>query len=305
MYDIIVIGGGPAGIMAGIYGIRSGLKTLVLEKSNVGGQVLNTYEIKNFPTYNEISGFDFCNKLYEQANYNNLEIKNEEVIDVNFKDDIKIIKTNSSVYESKTVIICVGSVSRKLGLENENNLIGKGISFCALCDGNFFKNKTVAVIGGGDSAMEDAIYLSSLCKKVYVINRSEKFKAQVILQNTLKENIKTNSNIEILYNAQVSKLYGENFLTGIDFIKNGEANHLDLDGMFLAIGKIPDTSLYKNQIELNDYGYIIVDKNMQTSTNGVFAGGDCIEKSVRQIITACSDGAVCATSANNYIKGVK
>lgn len=304
MYDVIIIGGGPAGITAGIYAIRSGLKTLILEKANLGGQVINTYEIKNFPTYNNISGADFCSLLYSQAEYNNLELKYEEVIDANFKGETKIIKTNSNEYKTKTVILCVGAKPKNLNLENEQNLIGKGISYCALCDGNFFKDKTVAVIGGGDSALEDSIYLSGICKKVYIINRSNKLKGQQILQDSLNVHIQKNKNIELIYNAEVSKIYGDNFLTSIDIVDKtkNEIKNTQIDGMFLAIGRTPDTSLY-SQIDLNDYGYIKVNNKMQTNVNGVFAGGDCIEKEIRQILTACNDGALCATFANHYIKG--
>ena len=304
MFDLIIIGGGPCGITAGIYGIRSGLKTLVIEKSNVGGQVINTYEIKNFPTYVNIDGATFCAKLYEQASYNNLEIKNEEVISVNLKGDVKIINTQTNSYSAKSVIIASGTVPRNLGLENETNLVGKGISYCALCDGNFFKNQTVAVIGGGDSAMEDAIILSGICKKVYVINRSEKLKAQVVLQNALNENIKQKGNIEIIYNAFVNKIFGDKFLTGVELeFKNGEKQNLEINGMFLAIGKLPDTKIYSEQVSLDKNGYILVDDKLQTSLKGVYAGGDCIQKTIRQIITACNDGAICATNANLYLKG--
>lgn len=317
LYDIVIIGGGPSGITAGIYGIRSGLKVLVIEKQNVGGKVMNTYEIKNFPTYDNISGVDFCEKLYNQASFNNLEIKSEEVVSVNLKDKIKEIKTKNNVYNAKTVIICAGTTPRNLGLEKENEFVGRGISYCALCDGNFFKNKIVAVVGGGDSGMEDAIYLSSLCKKVYVLNRSEKLKAQVILQNTLFDNMKKNGNIEVLYNTNVTKIMGESVLNSIEIEtksdeKNGQKTlknctknvkkTLKIDGLFLAIGSNPDTKIYENQVELNKNGYIVVDKNMQTNLPGIYAGGDCTEKLIRQIITACSDGAICATCANNYIK---
>ena len=302
IYDIIIIGGGPAGITAGIYGIRSGLKVLVLEKQNVGGSVINTYEIKNFPTYKNITGADFCVKLYEQASFNNLEIKNEEVIDVDFSDKIKTIKTKNNFFKTKTVIICSGTTPKKLGIENEDELIGRGISYCALCDGNFFKDKIVGVVGGGDSSMEDAIYLSSLCKKVYVFVRNSSLKAQVVLQNTLFDSNKKNNNIEILYNTQVKKLLGENKLEEIEIDNKTQPKRLKIDGLFLAIGSNPDTNIYKNKLDLNDYGYIKTDANLQTSIKGVFAGGDVIEKQIRQIITACSDGAVCATNANSFIK---
>jgi len=304
MYDIIIIGGGPAGITAGIYGIRSGLNVMVIEKQNIGGQVINTYEIKNFPTYTNITGAEFCEKLYAQAEYNGLNINYEDVVEVNLTNEVKVIKTNNNIYESKTVIICAGSVPRKLELDKEEDFIGKGISYCALCDGDFFKNKTVAVVGGGDSAMEDAMYLSAICQKVYVINRSDKLRAQVILQNALNENIQKNGNIELLYNAQITKLHGDNLLSGANIsFKDGTSKKLNLDGIFLAIGHNPDTKLYENILNLSKSGHIIVNNNLQTNIPGVYAGGDCIEKNIRQIITACSDGAVCATNANNYIKG--
>ena len=305
MYDVIIIGGGPCGITAGIYAVRSGLKTLILEKSNLGGQVINTYEIKNFPTYNEISGADFCTKLYSQAEYNNLEIKYEEVINVNLTNEVKTIKTTSNEYSTKTVILSVGAKPRNLNLENEQNLVGKGISYCALCDGNFFKDKTVAVVGGGDSSMEDAIYLSGICKKVYVIVRSNTLKAQVILQNSLNNHIKENKNIELIYNAEVNKLIGENCLEAVDVkLKDkNETKRIELQGLFLAIGREPDTKIFANQVELDNNGYIIVNDKMQTNLKGVYAGGDCIVKTIRQILTACNDGVICATFANNYIKG--
>lgn len=302
IYDVIIIGGGPCGITSGIYAIRSGLKTLILEKQNVGGQVINTYEIKNFPTYTNINGADFCTKLYQQAKYNGLEIKYEEVISVNLKEKIKTIKTTKQEYKTKTVVISSGTTPKKLGLDREDEFIGRGISFCALCDGNFYKDKIVAVVGGGDSSMEDAIYLSSICKKVYVLNRSEKLKAQVILQNTLKETNNKNKNVEVIYNAKINKIIGENSINSIEIIVKDETKNIDVDGIFLAIGSNPDTQIFKDEIELNKNGYIVVDKNNQTNIKGVFAGGDCTQKLIRQIITACSDGAICGVNTNNYIK---
>lgn len=304
MYDIIIIGAGPAGITCGIYAVRSGLKTLVLEKEVIGGQVINTYEIKNFPTHNNISGGDFCSLLYSQVEFNKIDIKSEEVLKVDLESDIKTIKTLNNIYETKTVVLCVGAKPKNLNLENEQNLIGKGISYCALCDGNFFKNQNVAVIGGGDSAMEDAIYLSGICSKVYVINRSNKLKAQDILQKSLIMHKNEKQNIEIIYNAEVVKINGENYLTDIDVLDKttNKVTNLKLDGMFLAIGRSPDTEIFSQNINLTKNGYIIVDNKMQTNIKGVFAGGDCIDKTIRQILTACSDGALCATFANQYIK---
>lgn len=302
MFDVIIIGGGPSGITAGIYAKRSGLNALIIEKNNVGGQVINTYEIKNFPTYENISGVDFCMKLYQQAEANELQIENCEVISCDLLGKEKIIKTTNGEFRARSAIICSGTKPRFLGLENEKNLIGKGISFCALCDGNFFKDKNVCVVGGGDNALEDAIYLGGICKKVYVLNRSRILRAQQILQDSLQKNIEKNQNIELILNSNITKIYGENFVEGVDVKTKNETKHLDVDGIFLAIGKDPDTKLFENQLELDKHGYIIVDKQNQTSVKGVFAGGDCIQKTIRQIITACSDGAICATSANNFLK---
>lgn len=338
MHDVIIIGGGPSGIVAGIYAKRSGLNPLILEKSNLGGQVINTYEIKNFPTYENISGADFCTKLYSQAEYNGIEIDYADVLSVDFSKQTKVIKTANQTYHANAVIICTGTKPRSLGLSGEQELIGRGISYCALCDGNFFKNKTVAVVGGGDSAMEDAIYLGGICKKVYVINRSNNFRAQNILQQSLNEFSQKNGNIQIIKNSTVSRLYQTNgLLSAIDITStqpqtqtqqniqsqpqstqtqstqtqqiqtNQEVStqHLEVDGIFLAIGSNPDTKIFEGQIELDKSGYIIVNKNGQTNIPGVFAGGDCTQKLIRQIITACADGAVCATNANTYLKNLK
>lgn len=302
MLDVIIIGGGPSGITAGIYAKRSGLDAIIIEKSNVGGQVINTYEIKNFPSYTNISGADFCMKLYEQADYNGLKIVNDEVVSCDFTKKEKVVKTKNAEYKAKSVIICCGTKPRMLGIENEQKFIGRGISYCVLCDGNFFKDKTVCVVGGGDSAMEDAIYLGGICKKVWVLNRSKVLRAQNILQESLKKNIEKNHNIEILFNAKVQKLYGENALSSIDVDVDGEIKNLNVDGVFLAIGSDPDTKIFEGQIKLDDHGYILVDNKLQTNIEGVFAGGDCTQKLIRQIITACADGAVCATNANSFLK---
>lgn len=302
MLDVIIIGGGPSGITAGIYAKRSGLDAIIIEKSNVGGQVINTYEIKNFPSYTNISGADFCMKLYEQADYNGLKIVNDEVVFCDLTKKEKVVKTKNAEYKAKSVIICCGTKPRMLGIENEQKFIGRGISYCVLCDGNFFKDKTVCVVGGGDSAMEDAIYLGGICKKVWVLNRSKVLRAQNILQESLKKNIEQNHNIEILFNAKVQKLYGENALSAIDVDVDGEIKNLNVDGVFLAIGSDPDTKIFEGQINLDDHGYILVDNKLQTNIEGVFAGGDCTQKLIRQIITACADGAVCATNANSFLK---
>ncbi len=302
MYDCIIIGGGPSGITAGIYAKRSGLNAVIIEKSNVGGQVINTYEIKNFPSYVNISGADFCMKLYEQAEANGLEIKSEEVVSCSLSGSEKVVKTTNGEYHAKTVIIATGTKPRSLGLLGEENYVGKGISYCALCDGNFFKDKVVCVVGGGDSAMEDAIYLGGICKKVYVLNRSGVLRAQHILQESLQKNIKENKNIELVLNSKITKLYGEKSLNGVDVLIENNEKHLDVDGLFLAIGSDPDTKMFSEEVEIDSHGYILVDRNQKTNLDGVYAGGDCTQKLIRQIITAASDGSVCATNVNNYLK---
>lgn len=302
MYDCIIIGGGPSGITAGIYAKRSGLNAVIIEKSNVGGQVINTYEIKNFPSYVNISGADFCMKLYEQAEANGLEVKSEEVVSCSLTGSEKVVKTTNGEYHAKTVIIATGTKPRSLGLLGEENYVGKGISYCALCDGNFFKDKVVCVVGGGDSAMEDAIYLGGICKKVYVLNRSGVLRAQHILQESLQKNIKENKNIELVLNSKITKLYGEKNLNGVDVLIENNEKHLDVDGLFLAIGSDPDTKMFSDEVEVDSHGYILVDRNQKTNLDGVYAGGDCTQKLIRQIITAASDGAVCATNVNNYLK---
>ena len=302
MYDCIIIGGGPSGITAGIYSKRSGLNAVIIEKSNVGGQVINTYEIKNFPSYVNISGADFCMKLYEQAEANGLEVKSEEVVSCKLSGSEKVVKTTNGEYHAKTVIIATGTKPRSLGLLGEENYVGKGISYCALCDGNFFKDKVVCVVGGGDSAMEDAIYLGGICKKVYVLNRSGMLRAQHILQESLQKNIKENKNIELVLNSKITKLYGEKNLNGVDVLIENNEKHLDVDGLFLAIGSDPDTKMFSDEVEVDSHGYILVDRNQKTNLDGVYAGGDCTQKLIRQIITAASDGAVCATNVNNYLK---
>ena len=239
-----------------------------------------------------------------QAKANDLEIKYEEVTSLDATSNIKKVKTKFCEYEAKSIIFAAGTINRQLDLENEEKFCGRGISYCAICDGNFYKDKTVCVIGGGDTAMEEAVYLGGICKKVYVIYRKDKFRAQNVLQNSLFNHIKNKGNIEIIYNAEVVKLLGEKSLSQIEIkINNDNTKLLDVDGMFLAIGKIPDTQILSGQIALDKDGYIIVDGNLQTNVKGVYAAGDCRQKLIRQILAACSDGAICATNANKFLKG--
>lgn len=303
IYDIIIIGGGPCGLTASIYAGRSNLKTLLIEEYACGGQILNTYEIKNYPGFENISGPDLAGKMQKQAKDLNVEIKYEKVVGFDFDHKLKQIKTRRNKYFAKAVVLSLGASPRKLGIERESELVGRGVSYCAICDGGFFKDKTVAVVGGGNSAMEDAPYLTNIAKKTYLINRSEKFRAIQSLVDNMNS-LKNQGKIDLLQNSVVTKLNGENKLESIT-IKNvltSEEQNIAVDGLFIEIGRVPNTELLKNKLQLDEYGYIITDGNLMTSVSGVFAGGDVIKKNLRQIVTASSDGAIIATNAQNYLQ---
>ena len=303
IYDLIIVGGGPCGLTASVYAGRSGMKTLLLEEYACGGQILNTYEVKNYPGFESISGPELAGKIQTQAQNLNVEIKYEKVVDFDFTQKIKAIKTQKNEFFAKTVILSLGASPRKLGIDREQELTGKGVSYCAICDGGFFKGKNVAIVGGGNSAMEDAPYLTNLAKKTYLINRSQRYRAQATLLNNVKALQKQNK-IAIMEDSIVTKLFGENKLEAI-MVKNvitGNETKIDLDGLFIEIGRVPNTDMLKEKIELDDYGYIKTDSKLMTSCQGVFAGGDVIQKSLRQIVTAGSDGAICATSAFEFLQ---
>lgn len=293
MYDIIIIGAGPAGLNAALYASRAGKKTLVLEKTFAGGQAATTYEVDNYIGVDKTDGATLSMKMLSHALLFGAEIKYEDVLDINIEE--KRIKTAKNEYKAKAIILSMGANPKKLGLENEDKFRGRGVSYCATCDGNFFKDKTVCVVGGGDTALEDAIYLSALCKKVYLIHRRNSFRAVSFLINKVEQN----SKIECIFDSTVEKINGDNVLESI-IIKNvvtNEETKLDTNALFVAIGTLPNTDIVKDKINLNENGYIITDSNMKTNTDGIYAAGDIREKSLRQIITAASDGAVAANSA--------
>ena len=306
IYDLIIVGGGPCGITAGIYAGRSNLKTLIVEEYACGGQILNTYEIKNYPGYENISGSELASKMQKQAKELGVEFKYERVVDFDFANKTKIVKTSKNQYCAKAVILSLGASPKKLEIEREKELTGKGVSYCAICDGGFFRGKTVAVVGGGNSAMEDAPYLTKLAQKTYLINRSEKFRAVKSLVENVKK-LQVENKIEILENSVVTKLIGENKLESIE-IKNvvtNETQVIDVDGLFIEIGRVPNTNLLKDKVLLDEYGYILTDENLSTNISGVFAGGDVRSKSLRQIVTATNDGAICATNALNFLQTIE
>lgn len=293
MYDIIIIGAGPAGLTASIYARRASKKVLVLESNTYGGQIINTLDIENYPVEAHISGFDFATKLYNQAKDMGAEIIFEKVVKINDGDIKEVITTNNS-YKCKVIIIATGSKNRKLELDNEDNLIGKGISYCATCDGAFYKGKTVAVVGGGNTALEDALYLSDIASKVYLIHRRDTFKGDDKSLSVLKGK----DNVEFIYNSKITKLNGTDKLDSIEINSDKVIN---IDGLFIAIGRVPLNEEFSSLISLDDYGYIIANENCNTNIPGIFVAGDNRTKELRQLVTATSDGAIAATEAIKYI----
>lgn len=301
MYDIIVIGAGPAGLTAALYARRAMKNVLVLEALTYGGQIINTREIENYPAAPHISGFDFSTNLYNQVKELECEIKFEKAIDIKDLKDKKQVITKDNVYDTKTIIIATGNENRKLGLDNEDELLGHGISYCATCDGTFFKGKDVAVVGGGNTAVEDALYLSEICKTVSIIHRRDEFRAEKKLVNKLKQK----KNIKFFYNSKVTKLNGKDKLDSIEITSNDEEkNTIEVSALFIAIGRIPETENFKKLINAKDNGYIIAEEDCHTNIDGIFVAGDAREKDLRQLVTATSDGAVSAIEAIKYISKI-
>lgn len=306
MYDLIIVGGGPAGLTAAIYALRAGLKVLLIERLMPGGQVAQTTKIENYPGFESIDGFELSMKMHAQAEKLGLEIEYADVLEYTLNDKIKKIKTYSHAFETKSVILALGASAKQLNVANEKKFVGKGISYCATCDGAFFKDKIVAIVGGGNTSLEDCIYLSGIVKKVYLIHRRDTFRGeQANIASFNKILNSKNSNVSQILNSTIVELLGEDKLEGL-VLENkisGEQTKLEVEGLFVAIGRKPDTELLKDIIELNSDGYILTDEKMSTNIKGVFAAGDVREKSLRQIVTACNDGAIAAVSAFEFIKG--
>lgn len=300
MLDSIIIGAGPAGLTAAIYALRYGLKVIVFDKGFYGGQVANTTEVANYPALPNISGMEFSTNIYQQAIDLGADIRFESIDSVSFNNKIKSVTTNNGTYEAKTVIIANGAKRRLLECEGEKEFTGKGVSYCATCDGAFFKNKDVAIVGGGNTALEDCLFLSNICNKVYLIHRRDKFSGDKLLVNS----IKSKSNIQILYNCAVQKINGDKTVSSIKVkhLQDNSVQVLDLSGIFIAIGYVPDNFIFKG-IEVDKVGYIISDENCKTNIEGIYVAGDSRTKILRQIITAAADGAVAAFQASNYING--
>ena len=295
-YDIIIIGGGPAGLSAGIYASRLGSKTLIIEKLTPGGQITLSSEIENYPGVCEVkSGLEFMACWPEQAKKFGCEIKSEEAKELKIENEKWIVKTDKNEYSAKAVIVATGSTPKKAGFEGEVEYTGRGVSYCAVCDGFFYKDKIVAVIGGGDTALEEALYLSKIAKKVYLIHRRDKFKAAPSTQ----KRVFNTPNIEIIYNETVKKVYGNEFVEGIILSSNKD---IKLDGVFVFVGMKVNNELVKDLVELNEWGEVKVDLNMKTNKKGLYAAGDIRENSVKQVVAAAGDGCVAAINAVKYVE---
>lgn len=297
IYDVIIIGAGPAGMTAAIYALRANKKVLILEKERIGGQISSSPLVENYPGFKAISGNKFADELYEQVMSLGGDLEIEEVLKIE-QGKIKTVITDMGKHQTKTIIIATGAKYRKLGLDREEELIGNGISFCVTCDGPIYKDKIVAVIGGGNTAVVNAIALSDICRKVYVVQNLSTLTAEASLTDKLTKK----GNVEIIYNAIVTKLQGINELTAINIIiNNREMKEVKLDGMFISIGLEPQNEFVKKQINQNRYGYIQSNANCETSQEGIYVAGDCRDKKVKQITTAVSDGTIAALNAIAYL----
>ncbi|MBQ8541254.1 MAG: FAD-dependent oxidoreductase [Clostridia bacterium] len=297
MYDIIIIGGGPAGLTAAVYALRANKSVLVMEKGTFGGQITSSPKVENIPGFSMVSGNEFADKLMEQAMSLGADIECLEALSVT-DGDLKKVTTDEGDYYAKAVIIAAGTRHRLLNLPKEEDFIGNGISFCAVCDGAFYNGKTVAVIGGGNSALQEAILLSETCEKVYIVQNLDYFTGE----EKLIEEIKTIPNITPITGAVVTSFLGDESLTGIRIQSSGGEETLALNGMFTAIGLIPELEAFSSLINVNSYGYADSSEDCTTNVDGIFVAGDCRSKRIRQVATAVSDGAVAALAAVDYIK---
>ncbi len=292
MYDCLIVGAGPAGLSASIFTLRAGLKTICIEALGVGGQTALSYEIANYPGFDTISGYDLTDKMRAQAENLGLEIKYGEVIKLEKKKTHFVAHLREEKITAQKVIIACGSKVRQLGVDGEDRLMGRGVSYCASCDGGFYRGATVAVVGGGNTAIENVRYLSKIANKIYLIHRSDRFRANKVELNE----IKSLNKVEIITNANVVGLSGTDKLSMITIDRSGERQDLQVDGLFVAIGYVPNIDFVDFELEQDESGYIKVDERMQTSVDSCYAAGDIVSKHFKQVITACADGAIAGNS---------
>ena len=291
MYDIIIVGAGPAGLTAALYAARANKKILVFEAKVPGGQIVNAHMVSNYPGIENISGADYATNLFNQVTNLGVEVKFETVLTIS---NDKEVTTNNGTYKAKAIILATGAENRKLRIENEENLVGKGVSYCATCDGNFYKEKEVAVVGGGNTALEDSLYLSNIASKVYLIHRRDTFKGEAKLVSELKKK----ENVEIIYNSNVIKINGTDKVESIIVKDNNEKEkEIKVDGLFVAVGQEPKNIIFKDLVDIDEKGYIVAKDDVYTSKNGVYVAGDARDKLLKQLTTAVSDGSIAATVA--------
>ena len=298
MYDVIIIGGGPAGLTAAVYARRAGKSALVIEKDAFGGQIAQSPRVENFPGFPSISGTELADKLLAQAMDQGAEVELEEVTDLRVNEGVKTLVCASGVeFEGRALIVATGAKPRALGLPHEDELTGSGVSYCAVCDGAFYNNHPVAVVGGGSSALQDALLLSETCSRVYLIHRRDSFRGEQALVDALRRR----ENVEFLLNAHVTELRGKHELTGVTVDQFGTARTLAVDGVFIAVGAQPDNDVFSSLLKLDGAGYADAGEDCLTPTPGVFVAGDCRAKAVRQLTTAVADGAVAALAAVRWL----
>ena len=300
MVDICIIGAGTAGLSAAIYGLRAGKTVLVLEALTYGGQIINTPDIENYPGFRHISGYDFASSLYEQASALGMKIIYDKANFIEKTDNTFLVHGNMETYDARTVIIASGMTRRKLDIPGEEKFKGLGVSYCATCDGAFFRKKKVAVAGGGNTAVGEARYLSEFCEHVYLIHRRDSFRAE---QGALDQ-LKQRENVDIITNAVLLSVNGSDSVSSVTYRnkENGDNIELDISGLFVAVGSMPDTDFVKDFIELDESGYVVADESCKTNLDGIYVAGDCRTKDVRQLTTAVADGTVAALAACNYIQ---
>ena len=300
VYDVLVIGGGPGGYTAALYAARANLSVMVLEKLTPGGQMGTTDVIDNYPGFPEgVGGFELALQMQKGAQRFGAQTQLSEVISVDLGGTVKQVRTQDGTYQARTVVLASGAHPRELGLSGEQELRGRGVSYCATCDGMFYRGKTVAVVGGGNTAVSDVLYLSRLCQKVYLIHRRDQLRASKVYLDPLQQA----ENVEFVWDSQVQKLLYGDVLTVVQVRhkKTGELREIPCDGLFVAVGHVPNTELYQGQVELDQAGYVLADETTQTNLPGVFAVGDLRKKPLRQVITAASDGAVAAHFIEEYV----